>query len=480
MRARTMVCAAAAAVALALALGGCGIENIFNNAGHDQDDRPASKITGAVPADVTLDKLSLIDGDGNVVVPFQSTLVDGQFEMRLPSSKYAMLRLKTDIGNIELRSIAPGVNEESAIGGVDIDNRNMTETLITEARLSADGDTFKKVTPDAYQGTRELIRAGLDNPGPTQDLLNMVNAFMTRYDPESSQPDPSFFVRPVFCRPAIDETCTGVPILGDYVVKTSAIDPSYILRNPLDFVGDGRARIYSDDFDKKLAEVAMLYRPAGCPDPDRIRVVFTVDFNDGAKDGNCNTTNRFKWATDKPGKSMFFVGWIYDGSAGLDPSDVQDPNVAKLLGSSTPNTVPMYDDGTNGDQTAGDNIWSVTFDLPRGNPPDTVLRIGYKYTWGTAGSPWTGTEEWPGNSRILEVVDDNGDDFVYRHDVFGDEATDKDKSNAGSKSTLDWDTDMHGCGTPETHENKYDNNSCTCGSVLTPKWLGPLTVTCTQ
>jgi hypothetical protein len=71
---------------------------------------------------------------------------------------------------------------------------------------------------------------------------------------------------------------------------------------------------------------------------------------------------------------------------------------------------------------------------------------------------------------------------VYRHDVFGDEATNKDKSNLNltGRGTIDWTTDLHSCGTPESHENEFDNNACTCGSVLTPDWIGPLTVTCTQ
>jgi hypothetical protein len=224
----------------------------------------------------------------------------------------------------------------------------------------------------------------------------------------------------------------------------------------------------------------MHYRPAGCPDPERIRLVFEVDFNEGSKDANGNTINRFKWAKDKPGKSMFIVGWVYT-SAGLEPSDIIDPALEQRLGGATPNVVQMYDDGTNGDRVAGDNVWSIFFDVPRSTPPDRILRLGYKYTWGTSGAPWTGSEEWPGNSRILEVVDDNGDDFVYRRDVFGDEASNKDKSNAGRSSTIDWDTgDARGCGFL-THENHdYDTAAGMCLPLPTPDWLGPLTVTCTE
>jgi len=468
-----------------LLVAGCGIEGLFANAGHEQYERPASKVTGSAMEEVTVSQMAIIDGDGTEIEPFLFEKTGTAYEARLPSSKYSMLRVRAKVGNIELRSIIPGVNEESEVTGIDLDARNMTEALITEARLSADGLSLKKVTPEAYVGTRTLIRAGMDVPGSeTQQLLQAVERFMTKYDQSISVSEPNFFNVPAFCRTTdVEPPCTGtvLPGTGDWVRKTSPIDAGFIARNPLDYLGDGRDRIDSVDFDALLARVAQSYRPAGCPDPERIRVVFTVDFNEGAKNGNCGSTNRFKWATDRPGKGMYFVGWIYDGSAGLPPSDISDPQYAMVMGSSTPNVVPMYDDGTNGDETSGDGIWSIFFDLPKASP-GRVFRMGYKYTWGTQGAGWSGSEEWPGNSRILEVVDDNDDDFVYRHDVFGDEATNKDKSNLNltGRGTIDWTTDLHSCGTPESHENEFDNNECMCGSVLTPDWIGPLTVTCTQ
>jgi hypothetical protein len=147
------------------------------------------------------------------------------------------------------------------------------------------------------------------------------------------------------------------------------------------------------------------------------------------------------------------------------------------MGAGVPNQVPMYDDGTNGDEVGGDNIWTVAFDLPRG------LRVGYKYTWGLRGQQWTGSEEWPGNSRILEVADVNGDGFVNRRDVYGDEATNKDKSNlnnAASSGTITWTTDFHGCGAPEAREQRFvEHSMCTCATTwTTPQAVGPLTVAC--
>jgi hypothetical protein len=299
----------------------------------------------------------------------------------------------------------------------------------------------------------------------------MVERIMAKFDKDLTAGDPAFFNLPVY------DTA--------YKVKTSAITPGYLGRHPVDYDNDGIEEIDSVKFDARLADAAKAApSPAGCPDPAQIRLVFTVDFTASAKNGNCATigADRFKWAQEKPGKRMFIVGWIHQDS------EVQDPAINTLLGASTPNQVQMYDDGTNGDEVAGDNVWTVYFDLPR--DASKKLRIGYKYTWGMRGAPWTGSEEWPGNSRILEVVDDGPidsktglpDGIVYRRDAFGDEATNKDKANLNlnGNGTITWSTDLHGCGTPETHENKYDDNSCTCLTALpTPKSVGPINRACT-
>jgi hypothetical protein len=444
------------------AVAGCGLENVFNLTRSDSP-RPASTIQGATSwPDPNPSQFSASDGDGNPIDPFFTGADGGAYEVRLPSSKYSMIMVRARVGNMALRALVPFIDEETTLTGVDLDARAITEVLIVEARLSADGQTFKQLTPDAYLGTRKLIRAAFDEPGPTQDLLNMVEAIMAKVDPSSGSLDPDFF-----------DTAVLNP---DYTIKNRPVSPSFIARNPFDYTGDGVPDADSVAFDAKLAEVAKLYLPAGCPDPDNIRVVFTVDFNSTTKNGNCASVDRFKWATDKPGKTMFFVGWVHKDSP------LQDPAVNNLIGGSTPNQIQMYDDGTNGDEAAGDNIYTITFVIPRGDPAaGSVFRIGYKFTWGTRGAPWTGSEEWPGNSRILEVVDVNvpGDGFVYRHEVFGDEATNKDASNLNSKSTgtITWTTDLHGCG-PEARENSYDFKTCACGTVQTPKGIGPINVAC--
>ncbi len=467
MRTRTLI----GIVSLA-ALAGCGLEGLFANVGRSAYSRPASKIDGKAPSGATSMTLVALDGSGAVVTPFQTSVSAGGYEMRLPSATYSMIRAQGTAGNLALRAIVPSIGEEATAAGVDLDARNVTETLLVEAAASAAGLTFAQLTPEAYvgdgvtSGTRTLIRRDLDQAGPTRNLLLMVETLMSKADFASGATTPDLF---------------AIPVLDpQFAVTTSALSASWLVRNQIDYAGPGPAFAPAPDgivddtsaFDATLAAAARLYKPEGCPDPANVRVVFTVDFNDGALDGNCSVINRFKWATDKPGKSMFFVGWIHRDSAN------QDPAANALLGGGVPNQIPMYDDGTHGDEVAGDGIWTVAFRLPRG------LRVGYKYTWGTRGALWTGTEEWPGNSRLIELDDVNGDAFVYRRDVFGDEATNKDLMNLNIKGTgsITWTTDLRGCGIPEAREQKVVfHNACSCdGEWITPRSIGPVTVACTQ
>jgi hypothetical protein len=456
-------------IVLLAALTGCGLESLFSGLGHKSYDRPASTIKGAAFAGVIPQQVVVMDGEGNVVTPFwlQAGGAPPTYEVRLPSAKYSFLRVFARGGNTVWQALVPSIGEESVASPVDLDARNITEALIVEAWVSAKGKPFKQLNPPAYvgdgisNGTRTLIRRDMDTAGsPAQLLLAMVERILTRSDTTSTAVDFDFF---------------DVPVLNaSWAVTHSPLGAGFLGLNPLDYDGDGVNETSSAKFDAQLAAVAQLYKPDGCPDPSNIRVIFTADFRPGGQDGTCATVNRFKWATDKPGKQMFFVGWIHADSP------IQDPRWALPLGNGVPNTIPMHDDGTNGDEVANDNVWTLTVDLPRG------LRVGYKFTWGFRGAPWTGSEEWPGNSRLLEVFDENGDNFVYRRDVFGDESTNKDKMNLNGSlvgNVITWTTDLHGgqCGGPEVHEQKFvDGSMCLCASTWhTPTSVGPLTVACT-
>ena len=455
---------------LVFSVVGCGLENLFGTIGSTPSPRPASTIQGFFPWEgVKTTSMVVTDGGGNTVVPFDTVIrPDNSYQLKLPSSKYSFLQVHARVGDMETRSIVPYVGEESSVSGVNMDARSVAEALIVEARLGADGIGWKVLDPVVFEGTRRLIFAAFDVPGPTQDFMRMVERLIPRADPFSGTADAFFFRVP--------------EVSSDYAVKTSPIDAGWIARNPFDYAGTGSAQSDSLLFDQKLVEVAKLYDPTGCPDPTRIRLVFTVDFNQSALNGNGGAVDRFKWAKDQPGKQMYFVGWIHKDSLAVLSNDVYAA-VSKAMGSSTPNIVKMYDDGTNGDEVAGDSIWTIFFDVPYDPTGTAPLRIGYKYTWGKQGAPWTGSEEWPGNSRIIEVVDVNGDGFVHRRDVFSDEATNKDKSNLSlspkNTGSITWTTDLRGCG-PEAREQKSTlRNAQTCEQWLTPKGVGPVTVACT-
>ncbi|RME26449.1 MAG: hypothetical protein D6806_06235 [Deltaproteobacteria bacterium] len=195
-------------------------------------------------------------------------------------------------------------------------------------------------------------------------------------------------------------------------------------------------------------------------------VFFAADMNEGTLDDNCDPIDRFLWAEDKPGASMFFA-------AGIHPdSPIQDNAIEQMLGAWQPNLIPMHDDGTCGDEVASDGIWTISFDLPVG------LRIGYKYTWGLQGENWGGTEEWPGNRRLLEIVDVNGDGVVARFDEFGDQTTNKDKANQllpanGGRGSIDWETDANGDGIPDARERMVDTDGdCVLDTWWTPSTAG--------
>ncbi len=207
-------------------------------------------------------------------------------------------------------------------------------------------------------------------------------------------------------------------------------------------------------------------------DESRLTTVITANINEGLTDANGNTINPYKWATKKEGAKMYIALGIHKES----PVQYEKLN-QELFKNWKHNMVQMYDDGTNGDEVAGDNIWTISFVLPK------ELRIGYKFTYGLAGDIWTGTEEWPGNQRLLEITDVNGDHFVTRYDSFGDETTNKDKANQllpsrGGTGTVTWDTDADKDGIPDAQERQQDasGNKLPVSAWRPPSKVFPATI----
>ena len=190
--------------------------------------------------------------------------------------------------------------------------------------------------------------------------------------------------------------------------------------------------------DQALAALVAGKAITPCVDDARIRVVFQVRMSGGMRDGNCAPIDPFRWAADVPDAAMFITGGVHEEFVGADPADARAAHAA--LGGWLPNVVPMQD--------SGDGLWSFVVDLPRSSPP---LQLGYKFTWGLKGATWTATEEWPGNQRLLEVVDVDGDGLVVVRDSFGDEASNKDRQNlrAGGLGAIDY-------GDPAAREHAVD------------------------
>lgn len=203
-------------------------------------------------------------------------------------------------------------------------------------------------------------------------------------------------------------------------------------------------------------------------DPSLIRVYFGVVRIADYPDFKCKPVNIDKWVNPDPGDHMFFTGGIHEESP-LQDAVIQ----TEVLPNWVPNILSMYDDATHGDEVARDNIWTLSFALPR------TMRLGYKFTYGAQGESWTGTEEWPGNQRILELVDVNGDGYVARFDVFGDEKSNKDKQNlySGGGTNVSWDTDLNADGYPEPQEQPADfvGGDCVLDGFWQPMTLPPVT-----
>lgn len=449
----------AAPVALGLGLAGCGLEALVAEAFDETHVLPTTVVAGTVDPSLPMPVFEVLQPDGASVDILESQVSGGVFTLTLPSAEYQNTRLVATQGEKQVRTLVPRMPENASVDGVTLGPVTSARMLALEAKMSADSRTLSTLSPETISGVFAVMDAAFDDDGSDgQKVRDYVAAILEAADVTGTTVP--------FQAPALDNT---------YTTTTSALVQSWLDDKMVDYDGDGAVNTGTTAtaaFDAALAAFAQALDFDECLNPERIRVVFEVDFNEGRKDGNCNNINRFRWVQDDPGKTMYIVGGIHEDSP------VQDPELDAAMsntGGWVPNQIPMFDDGTNGDAVAGDNIWTIYFDMPRG------ARVGYKYTWGTQGQLWTGTEEWPGNQRILEAVDVNGDDIVLRRDNFQDEATNKDKSNLNIQGMgeIDWEADVNGDGVPDARERQLDlDNDCVLDEWITPAGVGPATVDC--
>lgn len=441
----------------AVIFSGCGLEALFFGGFDEEHQRPLSRISGSVILEAPELKVTKPDGEAVELVEVEAS--GGTYSVGLPSSAYSNLRVEASQGQANVRAIVYEIAAESSVDNVDLDVASTTEVLVIEAALGPAAKTLAIIEPSTLRGSVRILREQMETG--TSSAAKLLS-YVQRIVDAANRDDDS------------GTLALQTPVLSpSFATLTSAVNPGWLAGSGVDFDGDGMADTATTaKFDRLLAQVAEEFPIEGCPDPDKIRVVFVVDFNAGRLDDNCEAIQRFRWVQDQPGKQMYIVGGIHMESPVQDP--VLDAEMSNT-GGWVPNQVPMYDDGTNGDAVAGDNVWTRYFDVPRG------ARLGYKYTWGKRGDLWTGTEEWPGNQRILEAVDVNGDDIIYRYDDFADEATNKDKVNLNRRGNgnVTWDTDVNGDGVPDVRERMVDlDNNCTLDAWVTPSGVGPRTVDC--
>lgn len=443
-----------------LASGGCGVDpQIWGNLTASDFDEPppagSQTLTGKTSALGAGAQVAFFT-PGGVALPDQaaSTTEDGAFTTQFPATTAFVNTVVVAAGGsrafwglvpripsketvyddsltVAMGKDAPDAEGQSAdvafMDDLDADATVATLLLLAKAHLSQPESTLGALTPEA------VIDA-------LSEIENLFSDEDTRLAPLRAMVD-RLLAGDITTRAALRPFPTGDQSYLDVAALAAAAD----------YTGDGTPDATSAAFDEALRQAIAALEFNVCYAADTIRVVLVTDFNEGTIDSNCSVINRAKWLDDinESGRRMFITGSLHETTPNCDrdPAPCIDSATFdaanQLMGNWQPNITPMYDDGTHGDAVAGDNLWTITFDLPwidAGSPTARWVRIGYKYTWGTQGHLWTGTEEWPGNQRILELRDMNGDHLIVRQDNFGDETTNKDKSNLRAPS-------KGGCGT---------------------------------
>jgi hypothetical protein len=386
---------------LALVLAGCGLDGLFfTPRGFDESSGPTTVVAGQTQAGATL---VVLGADGRVIANGQADDA-GKFELVLPSGQsFSNLRLfaRGDAGDHKSVIAELPAGSRAELGVLSARTTSFAQLLSYEIQDQA-GSSFLATPPAAVRGLLSEL-----NVAPTPALAALVAA-VEALGPFALQPE-------------------GASLTAD-------VDPNL-----------------AEAYRAALAAAAEGYAIRFRCDPSRLATMFTVDLSGQAKDGN-GAPQRIR---QQPKEARVFLGYTSDES-----SPVVDDTIPNKL---TPNdpTAAMVDDGTQGDEVAGDRIYTVVVPLPRG------ARILYKYTNGAAGEGFTGTEEWPGNARIIQIEDvltgrpdGEPDCLVVRRDAFGDEASNKNFVNLNAVArarggSLPYEGDLGGAAAPRVPSGLY-------------------------
>ena len=450
-----------------LCFSSCGVEGLVNSGFTDANELEVVTVSGTFTNSAT--SVSVINADGVTVEALETRISGQSFEIDLdldgPLENVVVVAAE---GDKVVQSYEPLVPGEGSLVNVDLSPVTTAAYLILTGAM-ADQDRDRK-TLDPEVATVALVDAAAELATTEGAMfLSWVEQALEVADGSAATSTTGPF----------NFSGTGNRIRGAWWDANGS---------------DTRLMFGLSDFNGVVVDTAAQLNVIGCVDPNLIRVIFEADLTQTRVDGRCRVTNGFAFGTKDfvqpdDGDKMFFTGSLNEDSPVPTSSDeriVTD----NLLGAFDPNAIPMFDDGTNGDEVAGDNIWTVAFTLPRG------AYVQYKYTWGKQGEPWTGTEEWPGNERLLEIVDVNGDDFVRRRDAFGDESTNKSVANEccgipqPPRLPFDPPTDLTSNGFAETQEQPLDGPpvaverqydcAVTADDWVVPAGIGPVLIDCSE
>lgn len=364
--------------------------------GFDATPPPAALVlfTVDLPAGTPVE-VSAHDEYEKLLLSEQATVGAESLQLVLPANRdYVALRLSVRAGQRLLKVVAPALlrGQTTDLGRVDV--RSTAIAQLVQEKIAGQGGSFSSMPPSAYSGLLSQIETTLADKNASPELGAFVNLVGPLVSKAATQGQPTLFH-------ALDARLDA-----DFIkVAKIPADDATAYQNGL------------------IAAIEQLRVPIVC-DASLIKVVFTVDLSGQAKDGN--GIAQFIRQPASAGK-VYLAVTVDDSSPIPDSSGL----LKQQMVPNDPDT-EMFDDGTNGDEVAGDGVFTRVLVLPRG------MRVKYKYTNGSSGQGWTRTEEWPGNARILEVLDvlsrdGQPDCLVIRRDAFGDEATNKNHVNSHSK-----------------------------------------------
>lgn len=479
---KTRIPAFLAAFIMVIWMTGCGLEVLMMglpSGGTHEPPKPEEltllqgKATGFGGADVVLKA-------GQVKVVSGKTQGDGSFSLELPKgTDFSNLILEITQGSVVLWAIVPKIAKGKTTASGAIDTKSTTMALVLQAMLSARGLEVFNYPADGMAAALQQLSSVMDQKDSLKRLLQMVG----KINDAARSLSGNSILQP----PQLKTTGNQIEVLQSALTNK---DIDYCAPTEHASCKDG-AEGATTALDATLVAAIQPteFQLPQCNFQENIQVVFTVTIDvNKVKDGNCNGVAQFKHAKRYGGTScekckVYLTGGVHKDSGFSE----QQQQIAQQLGNWVPNVLEMYDDGTHGDLVAKDGIWTVTLTLPAPKPTNkacttttdcetgqtcwkqkchTVLRLGYKYTYGLNGDVWGGTEEFPGNQRLLEVLDQNEDGFVARHDVFADETANKDKVNGLRKKGV---TGQICFVTPPTNQCQSENpaqNHPDCGCLV--------------